>query len=63
MEINLLNLCIRWPGLIFIRLVIHVLLFSQDSSALAQLGWPDMRIPILYTLSWPDRIYRPSSIC
>jgi 1-deoxy-D-xylulose-5-phosphate reductoisomerase len=23
---------------------------------LAQLGWPDMRLPILYTLSWPERI-------
>ncbi|CAI5975553.1 unnamed protein product [Closterium sp. NIES-64] len=21
-----------------------------------QLGWPDMRLPILYTLSWPDRV-------
>ncbi|KAE8722426.1 1-deoxy-D-xylulose 5-phosphate reductoisomerase [Hibiscus syriacus] len=21
------------------------------------LGWPDMRLPILYTMSWPDRIY------
>ncbi|CAI5966445.1 unnamed protein product [Closterium sp. NIES-65] len=28
----------------------------QDSSVLAQLGWPDMRLPILYTLSWPDRV-------
>ncbi|GER38520.1 1-deoxy-D-xylulose 5-phosphate reductoisomerase [Striga asiatica] len=32
-------------------------LFNKDSSVLAQLGWPDMRLPILYTLSWPDRIY------
>lgn len=22
----------------------------------AQLGWPDMRLPILYTMSWPDRV-------
>ncbi|KAF6172298.1 hypothetical protein GIB67_024920 [Kingdonia uniflora] len=28
-----------------------------DSSVLSQLGWPDMRLPILYTLSWPDRVY------
>lgn len=28
----------------------------QDSSVLAQLGWPDMRLPILYTMSWPERI-------
>ncbi|RRT41473.1 hypothetical protein B296_00044688, partial [Ensete ventricosum] len=32
------------------------LFILQDSSVLAQLGWPDMRLPILYTLSWPDRI-------
>ena len=24
---------------------------------LAQLGWPDMRLPLLYAISWPDRIY------
>lgn len=28
----------------------------QDSSVSAQLGWPDMRLPILYTMSWPERI-------
>ncbi|MFM7717518.1 MAG: 1-deoxy-D-xylulose-5-phosphate reductoisomerase, partial [Microcystis sp.] len=22
-----------------------------------QLGWPDMRLPLLYALSWPERIY------
>ena len=21
-----------------------------------QLGWPDMRLPILYTMSWPERM-------
>lgn len=21
-----------------------------------QLGWPDMRLPILYTMSWPERV-------
>jgi 1-deoxy-D-xylulose-5-phosphate reductoisomerase len=31
-------------------------LVPQDSSVLAQLGWPDMRLPILYTLSWPERL-------
>ncbi|XP_071902194.1 1-deoxy-D-xylulose 5-phosphate reductoisomerase, chloroplastic-like [Coffea arabica] len=30
---------------------------TQDSSILAQLRWPDMRLPILYTKSRPDRIY------
>lgn len=37
--------------------IVHSMVETQDSSVLAQLGWPDMRIPILYTLSWPDRIY------
>lgn len=21
-----------------------------------QLGWPDMKLPILYTMSWPERV-------
>ncbi|KAB2001530.1 hypothetical protein ES319_D11G000800v1 [Gossypium barbadense] len=37
--------------------IIHSMGETQDSSVLAQLGWPDMRLPILYTLSWPERIY------
>ncbi|KAB2054936.1 hypothetical protein ES319_A11G001300v1 [Gossypium barbadense] len=37
--------------------IIHSMVETQDSSVLAQLGWPDMRLPILYTLSWPERIY------
>ncbi|PKA63876.1 1-deoxy-D-xylulose 5-phosphate reductoisomerase, chloroplastic [Apostasia shenzhenica] len=37
--------------------IIHSMVETQDSSVLAQLGWPDMRLPILYTMSWPDRIY------
>ncbi|XP_077253656.1 1-deoxy-D-xylulose 5-phosphate reductoisomerase, chloroplastic-like [Tasmannia lanceolata] len=37
--------------------IIHSMVEIQDSSVLAQLGWPDMRLPILYTISWPDRIY------
>ncbi|CAN1846013.1 1-deoxy-D-xylulose 5-phosphate reductoisomerase, chloroplastic [Linum perenne] len=36
--------------------IIHSMIETQDSSVLAQLGWPDMRIPILYTMSWPDRV-------
>nr|ARA73613.1 1-deoxy-D-xylulose-5-phosphate reductoisomerase [Lepidium apetalum] len=35
--------------------IIHSMIETQDSSVLAQLGWPDMRLPILYTMSWPDR--------
>ncbi|MBD2774903.1 1-deoxy-D-xylulose-5-phosphate reductoisomerase [Iningainema tapete] len=37
--------------------IIHSLIELQDTSVLAQLGWPDMRLPILYALSWPERIY------
>ena len=31
-----------------------------DGSVLAQLGSPDMRTPIAYTLGWPDRIAAPA---
>ena len=37
--------------------IIHSLIELQDTSMLAQLGWPDMRLPLLYALSWPDRLY------
>lgn len=37
--------------------IIHSLIELQDTSMLAQMGWPDMRLPLLYALSWPERIY------
>ncbi|MEG4571416.1 1-deoxy-D-xylulose-5-phosphate reductoisomerase [Microcoleus sp. N3A4] len=37
--------------------IIHSLIELQDTSVLAQLGWPDMRLPLLYALSWPERIH------
>lgn len=37
--------------------IIHSLIELQDTSVLAQLGWPDMRLPLLYALSWPERIF------
>ncbi len=37
--------------------IVHSLIELQDTSVLAQLGWPDMRLPLLYALSWPERIY------
>ncbi|MEB3175331.1 MAG: 1-deoxy-D-xylulose-5-phosphate reductoisomerase [Cyanobacteriota bacterium] len=37
--------------------IIHSLIEVQDTSMLAQLGWPDMRLPLLYALSWPERLY------
>jgi 1-deoxy-D-xylulose-5-phosphate reductoisomerase len=36
--------------------VIHGLVYYQDGSVLAQLGSPDMRIPIAHTLAWPRRL-------
>ncbi len=36
--------------------IIHSLIELQDTSVLAQLGWADMRLPLLYALSWPERI-------
>ena len=33
--------------------VIHGLVFYHDGSVMAQLGSPDMRIPIAHTLAWP----------
>lgn len=36
--------------------IIHSMIETPDSSVLAQLGWPDMRLPILFTMSWPRRI-------
>ncbi|KAF6160506.1 hypothetical protein GIB67_019275 [Kingdonia uniflora] len=37
--------------------IIHSMIEIQDSFVLAQLGGPNMRLPILYTLSWLDRVY------
>lgn len=36
--------------------VIHGLVHYCDGSVLAQLGSPDMRVPIAHTLAWPGRI-------
>jgi len=36
--------------------VIHSMVEYADGSSLAQLGSPDMRVPISYCLAWPDRI-------
>ena len=40
--------------------VIHSLVEYVDGSVLAQLGSPDMRIPIAYALAWPDRMPTPA---
>ena len=36
--------------------VIHSMVEYVDGSTIAQLGSPDMRIPIAHALAWPDRI-------
>ncbi|MBK5911946.1 1-deoxy-D-xylulose-5-phosphate reductoisomerase [Rhodothalassium salexigens] len=40
--------------------IIHSMVEYADGSVLAQLGSPDMRTPIGYTLGWPERIATPS---
>ena len=40
--------------------VIHSMVTYVDGSVLAQLGTPDMRTPIAYTLAWPARMAAPS---
>jgi 1-deoxy-D-xylulose-5-phosphate reductoisomerase len=36
--------------------IIHGMVYYHDGSVLAQLGSPDMRIPIAHTLAWPRRM-------
>ena len=40
--------------------VVHSLVEFIDGSVLAQLGSPDMRIPIAYALAWPERLGTPA---
>ena len=41
--------------------VIHSMVEYIDGSVLAQLGSPDMRTPIAYSLAWPERISAPTA--
>ncbi len=36
--------------------VIHSMVQYRDTAVVAQLGTPDMRVPIAYGLAWPDRV-------
>lgn len=36
--------------------IVHSMLACQDGSVMAQLGMPDMRVPIAVSLAWPSRI-------
>jgi 1-deoxy-D-xylulose-5-phosphate reductoisomerase len=35
--------------------IIHSLVAYQDGSVIAQMGWPDMRVPIQYAFFYPER--------
>jgi 1-deoxy-D-xylulose-5-phosphate reductoisomerase len=41
--------------------IIHSMVEFHDRSVMAQLGSPDMRIPIQYALTWPDRLPLPDT--
>lgn len=41
--------------------IIHSMVEFHDSSVIAQLGTPDMKVPIQYALTYPDRLQMPSS--
>ncbi|MYG51908.1 MAG: 1-deoxy-D-xylulose-5-phosphate reductoisomerase [Rhodospirillaceae bacterium] len=40
--------------------VVHSMVDYVDGSTLAQMGTPDMRTPIAYTLAWPKRMAAPT---
>jgi 1-deoxy-D-xylulose-5-phosphate reductoisomerase len=46
----------RFEVVIHPQSVIHSMVQYRDSSVVAQLGTPDMRVPIAYGLAWPHRI-------
>jgi 1-deoxy-D-xylulose-5-phosphate reductoisomerase len=39
--------------------IVHGLVHFRDGAALAHLGYPDMRVPISYALTYPDRVATP----
>ena len=39
--------------------IVHSLVTFKDGGLLAQLGYPDMRLPIQLALTWPDRVPLP----
>jgi 1-deoxy-D-xylulose-5-phosphate reductoisomerase len=46
----------RLKVLIHPQSIVHSMVVCRDQSVLAQLGTPDMRVPIAYALSYPERI-------
>jgi 1-deoxy-D-xylulose-5-phosphate reductoisomerase len=49
----------RFEVVIHPESVVHSMVEYIDGSVLAQLGAPDMRVPIAYTLAWPERMETP----
>ena len=39
--------------------IVHSMVETQDTSCIAQLGWADMRLPLVYSISWPHRLQMP----
>lgn len=39
--------------------IVHCLVYMRDGAVLAQMGCPDMRTPIAYSLAWPERMSVP----
>jgi 1-deoxy-D-xylulose-5-phosphate reductoisomerase len=51
----------RLAVLVHPQSIIHGMVEYRDGSVVAQLGSPDMRIPIAYCLAWPKRIEGPAA--
>jgi len=65
LEIIEAHFLFRMPGdkidvLVHPQSVIHSMVEYEDGSVLAQMGTPDMRTPIGYTLAWPERMATPA---
>jgi len=39
--------------------IVHSMIETKDTSCIAQLGWADMRLPLVYSVSWPHRLTMP----
>jgi 1-deoxy-D-xylulose-5-phosphate reductoisomerase len=50
---------LRIEVLVHPQSVVHSMVAYRDGSVLAQMGQPDMRTPIAYTLAWPTRMEVP----
>ncbi len=51
----------RLAVLVHPQSVVHSMVEYVDGSVLAQLGSPDMRIPIAHALAWPERMATPAT--